>query len=117
MDNLTSSVTDLLELNNIDVCLLPPNTTDRLQPMDVSVNKRAKDLLKRRFEDWYSEQVTKQFEGRDIESTDLQPISLGLPVLKELGAKWMVEIVEYKRVSNLVDRGIDNRTFYYGRGS
>jgi len=92
---ITSSVTDLLESNNIHVCLLPPNTTDLLQPMDLSVNKPAKDFLKRRFEDWYSQQVTKQFEGRDIESTDLQPISLSLPVLKELGAKWMVEMAEY----------------------
>ena len=69
--------------------------TDLLQPMDLSVNKPAKDFLKRRFEDWYSQQLAKQFEGRDIESTDLQPISLGLPVLKELGAKWMVEMAEY----------------------
>ena len=27
--------------------------------------------------------------------TDLQPINLGLPVLKELGAKWTVEMSEY----------------------
>ena len=89
---ITSSVTDLLGSNNIHVCLLPPNTTDPLQPMD---SKPVKDFLKRHFEDWYSQQVAKQFEGRDIESTDLQPISLSLPVLKELGAKWMVEMAEY----------------------
>ena len=63
--------------------------------MNVSVNKPAKDFLTRHFEDWYSQQLAKQFEGRDVESTDLQPISLGLPVLKELGAKWMVEMAEY----------------------
>ena len=99
MDNfkgqITSSVTNLLEANNIHVCLLPLNTTDRLQPMDVSVNKPAKDFLKKQFEDWYSQQITKQLDGKDIESTDLQPISLGLPVLKELGAKWMVGMAEY----------------------
>lgn len=99
MDNfkgqITTSVTELLETNNIHVCLLPPNTTDLLQPMDVSVNKPAKDFLKSRFQDWYSEQLAKQFEGRDIESTDLQPINLGLPLMKELGAKWMVEMADY----------------------
>ena len=99
MDNfkgqITSSVTSLLEENNIHVCLLPPNTTDRLQPMDISVNKPAKDLLRRRFEDWYSQQITKQLQGNEIESVDLQPINLGLPVLKELGARWMVEMAEY----------------------
>ena len=99
MDNfkghITTSVTDLLETNNIHVCLLPANTTDLLQPMDISVNKPAKDFVKRCFEDWYSKQPAKQFEGRDTESINLQPISLGLPVLKELGAKWMVKMAEY----------------------
>ena len=50
MDNfkgqVVDSVTDLLELNNIHVCLLPANTTDKLQPMDIWVNKPAKDFLK-----------------------------------------------------------------------
>lgn len=99
MDNfkgqITTSVTSLLEENNIHVCLLPPNTTDRLQPMDISVNKPVKDILKRRFEDWYSQQITKQLEGNDIESVDLKPVNLALPVLKELGARWMVEMAEY----------------------
>ena len=100
MDNfkgqVVGSMTDLLELNNIHVCLLPPNTTDKLQPMDISVNKPAKDFLKRRFEDWYSQKVSEQLSDEsDIQSTNLQPINLGLPLLKELGAKWMVEMSEY----------------------
>lgn len=43
MDNFKGQVTtpDLLEASNINVCLLAPNTTDLLQPMDISVNKRA----------------------------------------------------------------------------
>ena len=99
MDNfkaqITSSVNRLLEENSIHVCLLPANTTDRLQPMDISVNKPAKEFLKRCFSDWYSEQIQKQLEGCDIESTELQPVDLSLPRLKELGAKWMVEMSEY----------------------
>ena len=88
-----------LESNNIHVCLLPPNTTDQLQPMDLSVNKPAKDFLKRCFEDWYAEQVTAQLDGRDTESTELEPVSLSLPVLKELGAKWLVQMSEYFAVN------------------
>ena len=38
----TSRVTDLLEANSIHVCFLPANTTDLLQPMDISVNKPAR---------------------------------------------------------------------------
>ena len=40
MDNFKGQITDpvlsLLESDNIHTCLLPPNTTDRLQSMDVS---------------------------------------------------------------------------------
>ena len=103
MDNfkgqITPTVTELLESNDIHVCLLPPNTTDQLQPMDLSVNKPAKNFLKRCFEDWYAEQVTAQLDGGDAESTELQPVSLSLPVLKELGAKWLVQMSEYFAVN------------------
>ena len=53
MDNfkgqITESVSSLLDQYNIHVCLLPLNTTDRLQPMDVLINKPAKDHLKKQF--------------------------------------------------------------------
>ena len=43
MDNFkgqtTPSVTNLLEVNNMDVCLLSPNMTDRLKLLDIAVNK------------------------------------------------------------------------------
>ena len=99
MDNfkgqITSSVIELLESNNIHVCLLPANTTNQFQPMDLSVNKPAKDFLKRCFEDWYAEQAISQLDGREMESTDLEPVNLGVLVLKELGAKWLVQMAEY----------------------
>ena len=91
MDNfkgqITSTINSLLEAHDIHVCLLPANTTDLLQPMDISVNKPAKDFLKRKFEAWYSDEVIKQFCGKDIDSVELQPIKLCLAELKVLGAK------------------------------
>ena len=48
---VTDAVIDLLEEHGIYVCLLHANTTDRLQPMDVGVNKPAKDFLKQQFEE------------------------------------------------------------------
>ena len=100
MDNfkgqVTSGVNDLLESHNIHVCLLPPNTTDLLQPMDISVNKPAKDFLKRKFEEWYSGEVTKQLKGvPDIESAEIQPVDMSMAAVKELSAQWLVEKFDY----------------------
>ena len=101
MDNfkgqITESIFSLLDSNNIHVCLLPSNTTDRLQPMDISVNKPAKDHLRDQFNQWYSERVVAQLEGdiSDIEQVELQPIDLGMLAMKELGAKWLVNTATY----------------------
>ena len=95
---VTPSVNALLEDHDIHVCLLPPNTTDVLQPMDISVNKPAKDFLKAKFQEWYSTQVMEQLEGQDcdnIEATEIQPIDLRMSVLKEVGAQWLVEMAKY----------------------
>ena len=93
---ITASANALLDSHKIHVCLLSPNTTDLLQPMDISVNKPPKDFIKREFEQWYAEQVMQQLQGQeDIETAELQEINLGLLALKELGAKWLVNMAEY----------------------
>ena len=37
----------------------------------------------------------KQLDGKEDEATNIQPINLGLPMLKELGAKWLIQMAEY----------------------
>ena len=39
---------------------MPANCTDKLQPLDLSVNKHFKDEMKKRFQEWYEEEVQKQ---------------------------------------------------------
>lgn len=92
---ITAGITDLLESHNIHTCLLPANTTDLLQPMDLSVNKPAKDILKRRFEEWYAQQVVQQLDENDGDASKLKSVDLGLPMLKELGAKWLIDVADY----------------------
>ena len=54
---LTDSVHSLLDANHIYVVKIPPNCTDRLQPMDLAINRSAKKFLRKKFHVWYSEQV------------------------------------------------------------
>jgi hypothetical protein len=100
MDNfkgqITKKVTGLLLENDIHYCLLPPNTTDKLQPLDISVNKPAKQFLRKKFDEWYAHQIVQQVqENTEMNDVELSPICLSLPILKELGAKWLVEMAEY----------------------
>ena len=64
---LTPAVFTLLEENDILVVKVPPNCTDRLQPMDLSVNKAVKDFLRRKFQVWYSKEVEKVTNHRHQE--------------------------------------------------
>ncbi len=92
----TAQVNKVLEENNLHVCLLPPNTTDKLQPMDVAVNKPAKDFLRQKFEDWYADQVMEQLTPDKVGTyIELEPIELSMVRMKELSGQWMVEMYDY----------------------
>jgi len=102
MDNfkgqVTANISKLLEDNNLHVCLLPPNTTDLLQLMDLAVNKPAKSFLKNEFSEWYSKEILQQLKannGVPLNQIELDSIDLGLPALKEFGAQWLVKMVQY----------------------
>ena len=60
----TEELLKLLDSNNVDVVLVPPNCTDRLQPLDVSVNKAAKDFLRKKFHEWYAKKVCSQLQQK-----------------------------------------------------
>lgn len=58
---------------------VPLNCTSKLQTMDLSVQKTAKDHLRDQFETWYAEKVASILQaGDDIE------INLGMSLLKLL---------------------------------
>uniref|UniRef100_A0A8W8P487 DDE-1 domain-containing protein n=1 Tax=Magallana gigas TaxID=29159 RepID=A0A8W8P487_MAGGI len=81
---------DDLKTKNIEIVYIPLSTTDKLQPMDFSIQKVVKDEMKQRFQRWYASCISKQLDkGVDIET--LKPVDLRLYILKPLGAKWLVE--------------------------
>ena len=108
MDNfkgqITAKINEILEENNIHVCLLPPNSTDVLQPMDISVNKPAKVYLRNEFQLWYSEKVLERIEEENVDAADITPIKMGLPIMRELGAKckWLSTSVTTRSLLSMV---------------
>ena len=82
----------MIDAHHIHVILIPPNCTDRLQPLDLSVNKSVKDFLKRLFQEWYTDLVSAQVQKGQVELIDLR-----LSVVKSLGAKWMEKLYDYLR--------------------
>lgn len=85
---LTEHVKDVLESNNILFVDVPPNCTDQLRPMDISINKSIKASLKASFSSWYTDQVQKQ-QG------DHQLIDMRLSVLKPFGARWFIKAFQH----------------------
>ena len=77
----TEKVIRILDTANIHVCFLPSNTTDLLQPMDLTVNKPAKAFLKCKFEELYATKLILQLEESSL--ADIQSINLSLPILRE----------------------------------
>ena len=98
----TQQLLTLLDDCFINVLLVPPNCTDRLQPMDISVNKPAKDFLHAEFKSWYAKQVCSQFQGESEKAS----IDMRLSVVKPLGFEWMKRLYDYtKSQPHLVSNG------------
>jgi hypothetical protein len=88
---MTDAFFELLEENHLRHVLVPANCTDRLQPLDVSVNKAAKEFLRRQFHDWYAKQICEHLKDGE----PVVPVDLELSTVKPVGAKWMMRLHDY----------------------
>ena len=91
---ITVDVIANLRQHHFEIVLLPPNCTDCLQPLDVSVNKPAKDFLKSKFQEWYALQIVQQLE-KGTAPDKLQPVDMPLSTMKPLCAQWVVAMYDY----------------------
>ena len=67
-DQCTENTLTFLDSNNVNVVLISPNCTDRLQSLDLSVNKAAKEFLRQKFQAWYAQNVCDQLEEKMLKN-------------------------------------------------
>ena len=90
---MTSEVLDLLRDNKILLSNVPPNITKFYQPLDLTVNGYAKRFMARKFNDWYTEQISSQLDkGTPVDEID---IKLRLSLMKPLHAGWTVDLYNH----------------------
>ena len=77
----------LLEKHNIVSAQIPANYTDKLQPMDISVNKPVKDELIARFQSWYASEVKKQLEVVPVYQVKVEVTATAI---KSRSANWII---------------------------
>ena len=87
----TESVYKLLESNAIYAVNILVNCTDRLQPMDLSVNRNIKEFLKNKFGKWYASMVFANWD----DSLTPASLDLWLSIMKPLNAKWLLDTHSY----------------------
>ena len=93
-----SAVLNLLQNNDLVYVIIPPSCNDRLQPLNVSVNRAAKQFLQINLKTgMYADVVVVQKNiGKDIE-----PVDLKLFIVKSIAVKWMIDLYSCKSPDNL----------------
>ena len=67
--------------------------TQLFQPLDLTVNKVAKDFTKKKFSEWFSRQISIGLEnGQELEDIE---IDYRFSVLKPLHATWLISFYDY----------------------
>ena len=86
----TESVIEVLKENNIHNENIPNNMSNYYQPLDLTTNNWAKEFLKTKFSQWYSEQIQDALDsGKAIEDIE---VKVPLSVMKPLHGCWLIEM-------------------------
>ena len=89
----TTEVQQNLSESHILLVFVPANCTDRLQPLDLSVNKPFKNELRQHFVEWYSSSVAKELKsGKSVNDIN---IGFQMSVVKPLSANWFISAYDY----------------------
>ena len=87
----TNRVLNLPQTNDLVYVIVPPNCTDWMQPLHVSVNQAAKQFLQSKFENWHADNIVAQ------KNTDenIKPVDMKLSIVKPIAAKWIIDLYNF----------------------
>ena len=90
---ITDKVILRLTRNNIRFVKVPNNMTHLFQPLDLTVNGHCKKFMKKKFSEWYTQQVDNALQaGVKVENINIE---FKLSTIKPLHAKWIVDYYNY----------------------
>ena len=70
----SQAIFDMLEKHHLMYVLIPKTCTDRLQPMDLSVNNPIISRLQSSFQEWYASQIEKWIQWAP--NSSLSPVDV-----------------------------------------
>lgn len=91
----TEAVKNKLDLLSIEQVAVPANMTHFFQPLDLTVNKVAKNFIKKSYYSGVIQQGLQ--EGKDLENIE---VDLRLSVIKPLHAQWLVNMYNFFSTPN-----------------
>ena len=101
-----TALLDKLKSNHINYAIVPANCTGKLQPVDITVKKFYKDILKSHFEHWYSSQVEDAMKS-GVNAAKVQ-VDLRLGAIKPVHAQWLIKThQELAKEVPLIKRGFE----------
>ena len=81
---MTTEFKNVLSKHNIVYVTVLANCTDKLQPLDVAVNKPIKDEIRSRFQSWYASEVREQLKPQPVH------VDVSASVVKTRSLGWFV---------------------------
>ena len=99
---MTDQVKTQLNMLSIELVPVPANMTHFVQPLDLMVNRAAKNFTKQEFISYYSSAIQQGLdEGKALEDIEVDP---RLAVIKPLHAQGLVKIYNFFSQLKKVDR-------------
>ena len=89
---VTDKVLDKFKLLNCEFVAVPANMTHFFQPLDLTVNRSAKQFMQKQFVMYYSETAFVKDKLESGERVEDMEVDLRLTAIKPLHARWLVSI-------------------------